>query len=495
MEKAKNAKVKVQKFGTFLSGMVMPNIGAFIAWGVLTALFIETGWLPNEDLNHLVAPTLKYLMPLLIGYTGGTMVHGRRGGVAGAIATMGVVIGADITMLIGGMVMGPLGAIVMKKVDKLLEGKVKPGLEMLIDNFSMGLVGAVMMVVGYLAIEPVFNAILTILSSGVQVLMDHNLLPFTSIFVQPAQMLFLNNAINHGIMVPVGVEQAAETGKSLLFLVEANGGVWTGVALAFAIWGKGMAKKSAPAAVAIMGLGGIAEVVFPYVLSKPKAIIGPILGNMAGLFTLQILGGGTVAAVSPGSIFALLAMTPKGGFAANLAGYAVALVVTTVVTGMAIGFGRGKDEEYADQTEAAVGIKESAAAISARKADKKDEMPVVQEAANLDIQEQHSTEDAVWPEKVKKIIFACDAGMGSSVMAVSLMKNKVNKAMLDVEVEHMAIQNLDESADIIVTSQALEARVKDTILGFSKKIPVFPMNNLLDNKKYDELIELIKLHI
>lgn len=470
MDSAISLKVKIQKFGTFLSGMVMPNIGAFIAWGILTALFIDTGWMPNKELNQLVSPTLTYLMPLLIGYTGGVMVHGKRGGVAGAIATMGVIVGSNITMLIGGMIMGPVGALVMKYVDKFFEGKVKPGLEMLVDNFSMGIVGAIMMCLGYAAIEPIFDSILTVLSSGVQILMDHNLLPFTSIFVQPAQMLFLNNAINHGIMVPVGVEQAAETGKSLLFLVEANGGVWTGVALAFAIWGTGIAKKSAPAAVAIMGLGGIAEVVFPYVLSKPKAIIGPIVGNIAGLFTLQILGGGTVAAVSPGSIFALLAMTPKGSFIANIAGYVVALVVTTLVTGLAIGFGKHQNED-------------DSIVIPEQK--ELDEKTVI---INKPSEQTHST----FTTEVKKIIFACDAGMGSSVMAVSLMRNKLNKAMLDIEVDHMAIQDLDDCADIIVTSEALVPRVKDTISGFSKEIPVYPMTNLLDSKTYDALIDMLK---
>lgn len=476
MSNGAGLKVKVQKFGTFLSGMVMPNIGAFIAWGILTALFIDTGWAPNKELNNLVSPTLTYLMPILIGYTGGTMIHGRRGGVAGALATMGVVVGADITMLIGGMVMGPLGAIVIKYVDKFFEGKVKPGLEMLVDNFSMGIIGAILMVLGYVAIEPIFAGILAILSSGVQMLMDHNLLPFTSIFVQPAQMLFLNNAINHGIMIPVGVEQAAEAGKSLLFLVEANGGVWTGVALAFAIWGTGMAKKSAPAAVVIMGLGGIAEVVFPYVLSKPKAIIGPIAGNIAGLFTLQMLGGGTVAAVSPGSIFALLAMTPRGGFVANIAGYAVALIVTTLVTGFAIGFGRSKkDQELELVSETTMNFEETPVRI--------DDFENVNEA---------KTEISSNPSSINKIVFACDAGMGSSVMAVSMMKNKLSKAMLAIEVEHMAIQSLDDSADLIVTSEALMPRVKDTISKYPKEIPVFPMNNLLDGKSYDEIISFLK---
>lgn len=452
-------KVKIQKFGAFLSGMVMPNIGAFIAWGILTALFIPAGWIPNEKLNELVSPTLTYLMPVLLGYTGGKMVYEKRGGVAGALATMGVVIGADITMLIGGMVMGPLGAWGIKKVDKLFEGKVKPGLEMLVDNFSMGIVGALLMVFGFLAVEPIFDAILTVLSGGVNWLVAKQLLPFTSIFVQPAQVLFLNNAINHGIMVPVGIEQAAEAGKSILFLVEANGGVWTGVALGFAIWGTGMAKKSAPAATIIMGAGGIAEVVFPYVLSKPKTIIAPIIGNTAALFTLTILNGGTVAAVSPGSFFALLAMTPKGGFLANVAGYVVALVVSAVLTGIILKL---------DKTETP------------------EELPTVEKPdfSKEKIVEANGT--------IEKIFFACDAGMGSSVMGVSLMRDKLEKAGLPITVDHTSVKNITEEPDFIVTTNALKARVLDTIEKYDKKIPVFGMDNLLDEQRYDQLIQMLK---
>ena len=458
-------KVQIQKIGAFLSGMVMPNIGAFIAWGILTALFIPAGWFPNETMNKLVSPTLTYLMPILLGYTGGKMVYDKRGGVAGALATMGVVIGADITMLIGGMVMGPLGAWVMKKVDKCFEGRVKPGLEMLVDNFSMGIVGALLMAFGFIAVEPVFNAVLTVLSAGVNWLVAKNLLPLTAIFVQPAQVLFLNNAINHGIMIPLGVEQAAKAGKSILFLVEANGGVWTGVALGFAIWGKGMAKKSAPAATIIMGVGGIAEVTFPYVLSKPKTIIAPILGNMAGLYTLTALHGGTVAAVSPGSFFALLAMTPKGSFVANIAGYVVALVVTALLVGIILKFDKTEDM---------------------------DELPEVNKP-NFGKTTGNAKENIKSVSgKIEKLFFACDAGMGSSVMGVSLMKKKVEEAGLGVTVEHISVKNLTDEPDMIVTTNALKARVEDTISKYDKQIPVFGVDNLLDEGNYDELISMLK---
>ena len=463
-------KVRVQKLGTFLSSMVMPNIGIFIAWGLLAALFIPTGWMPNEDLNNLVGPTLKYLMPVLIGYTGGTIVHGRRGGVIGAAATMGVVIGADMTMLVGGMIMGPLSAYLMKQVDKMLEGKVRAGLEMLVDNFSLGILGTMLMIIGYLAIEPIFSFILSILTIGVTFIADQNLLPFVSLFVQPAQLLFLNNAINHGIMIPIGIEQASSTGKSILFLVEANGGVWTGAALAFALFGKGIAKKSAPAATLIMFLGGIAEVCFPYVLAKPKTIIGPIAGNIAGLFTLSILGGGTVAAVSPGSFLALLAMTPKDCFFANIVGYFVALAVTCAVTGFFLIGDKSTDEEV-----------ENIKGSNKNTVDKL--VPMAEGIKSV-------TELGA----INKIIFACDAGMGSSVMGVSKMKTKLRKAMLEIEVEHSAVKDIPASADIIITSASLEERVKDTIKKYNKNIPVFAMSNLLNDKDYDKIIQQIKNH-
>lgn len=474
MEQSMSMRVRIQKFGNFLSSMVMPNIGVFIAWGLLTAMFIPTGWMPNEALNHLVGPTIKYLMPVLIGYTGGTLVYGKRGGAIGAAATMGVVIGADITMLIGGMIMGPLAAWLMKKLDGVWAGHVKPGMEMLVDNFSLGILGAILMIAGYLVVEPIFTFILQIMTAGVNFIIAHDMLPFVSLFVQPAQVLFLNNAINHGIMVPIGIEQAATTGKSILFLVEANGGVWTGAVLAFALFGRGMAKKSAPAATLIMFFGGIAEVCFPYVLAKPKTIIGPICGNIAALFTLSILGGGTVAAVSPGSFLALLAMTPKGSFLANLAGYFVALVVTCAVTGILL----LRDKEEAKEVEQELRQEEQAELSNHAIAAIAPVTDTVRSIATLG--------------SIKEIAFACDAGMGSSVMGVSKMKDKLRKAGLDIHVVHSAVKDLTDEPDIIVTSAALAARVKDTIKKYDKAIPVFAMDNLLNDADYDAIIEKIR---
>ncbi|ECN6752763.1 PTS mannitol transporter subunit IICBA, partial [Salmonella enterica subsp. enterica serovar Newport] len=307
-------KIKVQSFGRFLSNMVMPNIGAFIAWGIITALFIPTGWLPNETLAKLVGPMITYLLPLLIGYTGGRLVGGERGGVVGAITTMGVIVGADMPMFLGSMIAGPLGGYCIQKFDSWVDGKIKSGFEMLVNNFSAGIIGMILAILAFLGIGPAVEVLSKILAAGVNFMVAHDMLPLASIFVEPAKILFLNNAINHGIFSPLGIQQSHEMGKSIFFLIEANPGPGMGVLLAYMFFGRGSAKQSAGGAAIIHFLGGIHEIYFPYVLMNPRLILAVILGGMTGVFTLTILNGGLVSPASPGSILAVLAMTPKGAY-------------------------------------------------------------------------------------------------------------------------------------------------------------------------------------
>lgn len=457
-------KVKVQKMGAFLSAEVMPNIGVFIGWGLLAALFIPTGWLPNETMNQMVAPTMKYLMPLLIGYTGGYNVHKKRGGVIGAFATMGVVLGADINMLAGAMLMGPLAALILKKVDKLFEGKVKPGMEMMVNNFSLGLVGVCLMVLGFFAFVPVIEFLLGILSTAVDFLIHKGLLPLLAIFVQPAKVLFLNNAVNHGIMIPLGVEQAAEAGKSLLFMIEANNGCVLGIALAFTFFGKGTAKKAAPGAAFINFFGGIGEVVYPFVLSKPIVLLGQIAGSMVSLLIIQVFGGGTVAPISPGSFFALISVSPKDAMLVNILSYLAGMVVSMLVAGFLLKMDKSEDDVTMADLEYGFDLPQGAAVV-----------------------------DGV--ASVRRIIYACDAGMGSSVMGESIMKTKLQKAMLNIEVQHSSVATLCETVregDLIVTTKPLEDRVKAVLAQNGKTNRVYPVDNLLNSEAYDTLVASLK---
>ncbi|MER7009529.1 PTS mannitol transporter subunit IICB [Dactylosporangium sp. NPDC000555] len=340
-------RASVQRVGGYLASMVMPNIGAFIAWGLITALFIPTGWLPNAHIAELVGPMIKILLPLLIGYTGGRLVHGQRGAVVGAVATMGIVIGADVPMFLGAMLIGPLTAYLLKLWDGRIENRVRPGFEMLVDNFSAGIIGGAMAVGGLYGIGPVVQWLTRQAGHGVDWLVGHDALPLTSLVVEPAKVLFLNNAINHGVLGPLGVAEAAEKGKSVLFMIESNPGPGLGLLLAFFLFGPRSLRPSAPAAIIVQFLGGIHEIYFPYVLMKPKLILAMICGGAAGVGTFMITGAGLVATPSPGSIFAYMAVTPKGGHFGVLLGIVIAAAVTFAVASVLLGFGRGEPAEEA----------------------------------------------------------------------------------------------------------------------------------------------------
>ena len=460
------SKIKVQNFGRLLSNMVMPNIGAFIAWGLITALFIPTGWIPNETLSTMVGPMIKYMLPLLIGYTGGKIIGGERGAVVGAIATMGVIVGTDIPMFMGAMIVGPLGGLAIKKFDAAIHGKVKSGFEMLVNNFSSGIIGMVLAIVAYLVIGPAVKMLSTALAAGVDVLVVNNLLPLTSIFVEPAKILFLNNAINHGIFTPLGVSQAESLGQSVFFLIEANPGPGLGLLLAYMVFGKGSAKQSAPGAIIIHFFGGIHEIYFPYVLMNPRLILAVIAGGMTGVFVLTMFDAGLISPASPGSIFAVLAMTPKGAYIGILLSVAAAAVVSFFVASILM------------KTQKTVAGDEDALEEAANQMRDMKQSAKGQATANASVD----------MSAVKKIIVACDAGMGSSAMGASLLRKKVQAANLDIEVINTAINDLPGDVDIVVTHKDLTDRARK----HAPNAKHISLTNFLDNAMYDNLVKELK---
>jgi len=455
-------KEKVQLFGRFLSGMVMPNIGAFIAWGLITALFIPTGWWPNESLAALVSPMSTVLLPLLIAYTGGAAIHGQRGGVIGAIATMGVIVGSDIPMFIGAMIVGPLAAWVMKKFDRLLEGKIPAGFEMLVNNFSLGILGAVLTLLTLKGVTPLVESLNEAMRAGVGFFVDNKLLPMASIFIEPAKVLFLNNAINHGIFSPMGIQQVEETGKSIFFLLEANPGPGLGVLLAYCLAGKGSAKSSAPGAVIIHFLGGIHEIYFPYILMNPLLLLSVIAGGASGIFVEQMFGAGLSAPASPGSIIAILGMTPRGGYLPVILGVLVATAVSFFISMPILKFA-AKDEDLESSKNRMIEMKNAAKGIA-------DEKKAV----------------AVDTKDIRKIVFACDAGMGSSAMGATVLKKKLTAAGLGgIEVMHFPVSSIPSDAQIVVTHQELGERAGHS----NPNARLVLITNFLAAPEYDELIK------
>ncbi|MFE3460023.1 mannitol-specific PTS transporter subunit IIC [Nocardiopsis aegyptia] len=352
-ERMASVRSGVQRFGSFLSSMVMPNIGAFIAWGLLTALFIESGWAPNATLAELVGPMITYLLPLLIAYTGGHLVHDRRGGVVGAVAAMGVIIAADMPMFLGAMVMGPLGAYLMKKLDQVVQPRTPTGFEMLVNNFSAGILGGLLAILGVYAIAPAVTAIARGLGAGVQFLIDMSVLPLVSVIVEPAKVLFLNNALNHGVLGPLGVARVAEQGKAIEFLIETNPGPGLGILLACLFFGPKISRATAPGAILIHFFGGIHEIYFPYILAQPKLILAAIGGGMSGVATFMVMDAGLLATPAPGSIIALMAVTPRGDHLAVLAGVTIATLVSFALASVLLGFGRSERRAAKEKQEAA----------------------------------------------------------------------------------------------------------------------------------------------
>lgn len=465
-----NIKLKVQNFGRFLSNMVMPNIGAFIAWGFITAIFLYNanepsagGWFPNEGVSTaFIGPMITYLLPLLIGYTGGKLVYGDRGGVVGAVTTIGVIVGVTIPMFLGAMISGPLGGWCIKQFDKFIDGKIKSGFEMLVNNFSAGIIGMILALIAYFGIGPAVASLTNVLIVAVQFMVDHGLLPLTSILVEPAKILFLNNAINHGVFTSLGVTQVAETGKSIFFLIEANPGPGLGLLLAYMFFGKGAAKGSASGAAIIHFFGGIHEIYFPYVLMNPRLIIAVILGGMTGVFTLTLFNAGLTAPASPGSIFAVMSMA-KGSYLgvtlSVLAATTVSFIVSAILLKTTKDNGKSLDEAMSDVT----AMKSEAKGVS--------------ENSKLDL------------AKVKKIIVACDAGMGSSAMGAGVLRKKAEDAHLDISVTNLAINNLPTDADIIITHKDLTARAKQ----YAPNAYHISLTNFLDSDLYTQLVnDLVK---
>ena len=435
----------------------MPNIGAFIAWGFITALFIPTGWWPNANLGQLVEPMLRYLLPMLIAITAGRHVAGDRGGVIAAVAVMGVILGSDIPMFIGAMAIGPFAGWVIRTFDRWVEGRIPAGFEMLVNNFSVGILGILCALFGFYAIGPVVSALTMLLSAGVSLMIEHGLLPLVSVFIEPAKVLFLNNAINHGIFSPIGIEQARQTGQSIMFLLETNPGPGLGVLLAYWAFARGAARSSAPGAIVIQFFGGIHEIYFPYVLMRPVIILAPIAGSAAAILFYSLTGTGLTAVASPGSIIAVLAMAPKGEMLWVLAGVVIAAAVSFFV-----------------------------AAPIVKRAQLEEVNPIRKPNGKVIGGANRPSRPSGGP--IRSVVFACDAGMGSSAMGATRFRKRIEPLGSGVRVTNSSVDTIPEGTDIVVCQSQLSQRAEQA----APASEVVVIGNFLTDPALDGLYERIE---
>ncbi len=441
-------KEKVQSFGNFISSMIIPNIGAFIAWGFITAIFTPTGWFPNEKITLLVEPLTQYLLPLLVGITGGKVTGGPRGGVVAAISTIGVTASTSIPMVLGAMVMGPLSGYIIKKFDKIIKDKVPAGFEMLVNNFSLAIIGMILAIVGLFVIGPSMTIIVGVMNIGVSFIVKNGLLPLLAVFMEPIKVLFLNNAINHGIIGVIALDQVNEYGKSILYLLEANPGPGLGVILSYFIYSKGTMKQSAPSAAIIQFFGGIHEIYFPYILINPSLLLAAIIGSIVSIITFLTFNSGLIATASPGSIFSIMMLSHKSDILTNLLGVCVGAIVSFFISAFLL------KRKYRE------------------KDDKNTNRENVQEL-DLDIKD------------IKKIVFACDVGMGSSTMGATNFRNRIKDFNLDIEVVNSSVANIPDDADIIITHKGLLDSIKKEI----NKDKIIFIENFLEDDNLEVLYE------
>ncbi|WP_408022977.1 PTS mannitol transporter subunit IICB [Staphylococcus epidermidis] len=498
---------KIQAFGSFLSSMIMPNIGAFIAWGFIAAIFIDNGWFPNKQLSQLAGPMITYLIPLLIAFSGGRLIHGLRGGIIAATSTMGVIVALpDTPMLLGAMIMGPLVGWLMKKTDEIIQPRTPQGFEMLFNNFSAGILGFIMTILSFELLAPLMKFIMHILSVAVEFLVHLHLLPIVSIIVEPAKIVFLNNAINHGVFTPLGADQVTHAGQSILFTIESNPGPGLGILLAYMLFGKGTAKATSYGAGIIHFLGGIHEIYFPYVLMRPLLFLAVILGGMTGVATYQATGFGFKSPASPGSFIVYCLNAPRREFLHMLLGVVLATLVSFIVAALIMKFTKEpkQDLEAATaQMESTKGKKSnvsskltgettgSGTANTTTQSSNKEDKSESNESSEEQLLDNYNTEDVNAHDysKINHVIFACDAGMGSSAMGASMLRNKFKKAGLtDINVTNTAINQLPSDAQLVITQKTLTDRaIKQTPNAIHISV-----DNFLNSPRYEELLNSLK---
>jgi mannitol PTS system EIICBA or EIICB component len=449
-------RAKVQAFGGFLTAMVIPNMGAFIAWGFLTALFIPTGWIPNEAFSSIVGPMIIYVLPLLLAYTGGRLVHQDRGAVAGVIGTIGLIVGASIPMFLGAMIMGPLSAYIVKKFDELVEGKIPVGFEMVVNNFSLGIIGLLLILGSFSVVGPLIESANTLVTTLIEALVKTGFLPILALINEPAKVLFLNNVIDQGIYYPLGMQEAVNLGKSIYFTVASNPGSGLGLLLAFMLFGEGMPKKSASGAIIIHFFGGIHEIYFPYVLMKPIMIIPMIVGSASGIFMFDLFNAGLVAGPSPGSIFAYLALTPRGNFIGIIAGVLTATVVSFLIASFILKTSKKKEGNFEEYKESAKEMKAEGKAVLA---------------------------GALSSKSIELIAFACDAGLGSSALGANAFRKRLENEGKKVKVANYPIEKIPNETGVVVTHSSL---VERTRLKYPN-VRIVAIESFINDKALDEL--------
>lgn len=433
---------KIRRVGHYLSGMIMPNVSVFIAWGIITTLIQYLQGPLQYSFIEMDQLMIRLLLPMLIAYTGGRMIQ-ERAGVVAAIAVIGMLVDSDDPQILGAMVIGPLVGWNVFLFDKYILPRVKPGYEMLVRNFSAGILGMLFGYLSLLFIGPFIAGVTKQIGLFVGWLIERNLLLFTNVFIEPLKVLFLNNTLNHGILTPLGIEQAEEAGTSLLFLIETNPGPGLGILLAFILFSRKELKATASGAFMIHLFGGIHEIYFPFVLLNPRLFAAVILSGMSGTLVFELFQVGLKVPSSPGSLVVILANTPQEMLLGVASGIAASTLVSFLLAGIVI----RKDHAHKEISEKVTKVTE-----------------------------------------IKKIMFACDAGMGSSAMGASLMRQQLEASGISIPVDYTSIYRVHDDPHLLLITQNELRHLAEMQAPHAQLVTI---GNFLDQKEYAKVVRLL----
>lgn len=463
----------IHKFGKFYSNIMINMIGIFIFVGILSVIFGDYGWAPNENIYAISQFVYSYVIPALIAYAAGNhmgQIYEKRpdvpktginhaGGAIAVMAAAGIMIADKNCAILGAMILGPVCGLLWKHVLEPLTRKAVQGMEMLTRNLVAAIVGAAFSITAYYVLTPVLSAVTHVIMMGVDWLIAHKLICLTSVLIEPAKVFFLNNSIHHGILLPLAMQQAEQSGSSMLFLLETNPGPGLGVLLA--LWLSNRKKRKEYAAYMFVEcIGGIHEIYFPEVLANLWLLLALIPGGMAGTLCMSVFHVASAGLVSPGSILTVLFMSGHHVLATLFA-----VAISTAVSCAIAFFILKRQGKWC--TEAAISAQE----------EKKEE-----------VQEKRQMLEKGQMQEIK-IGFICDAGVGSSAMGAALFRRKLKEEGMDgITAEAYAVDQIPEDLTIGVCQRAfLEILQKESNLS-----NIVTMESLLNQTEHLALIEKLR---
>ncbi|MDO4306662.1 MAG: hypothetical protein Q4C77_07490 [Eubacteriales bacterium] len=476
---------RLHDIGKFYSSIFMGNIGLFLFIGLLSVIFQEQGWFPNEKLYNISQLVYEVVLPTCIGYVGGEKIAGRSGGILAVLMVAGVLT-ADVHVgILAAMIAGPVGGAVWKYAGSRMKERVGSSLQMLAGNLLIGILGSLLAVLGYYILEPAVTWWAEGISGCLKALIEHRLLLLANVFIEPMKVFFLNNIVNHGMLVPLGMNQIQEGGKSVLFLLESNPGPGFGMLLALFLTQRERRGEYGTALFA-QGAGGIHEVYFPYVLANLWLLLPLIAGGAAGTLCFELLHVGVTAPVSPGSIITILIMAGKENLLTAAGGIAVSAAVSFAGSLLVLGFRRQRRENSKPMKESTEKLTEEPIEESTEKPTEKPTEELTEELIEEPIVEPIKEETRM---PLKNIGFVCDAGVGSSAMGAALFRRKLaQNGIQGVAVQAYASDQIPKSLDLIVCQKDFLRLLPDG----TKEMEIFAVDSLMGGEAFDKLINTIK---